>query len=98
MFSYQAASQRINAELDRSLLTTLAEVAAGATQILAPSPVTPGPDDDDHDEAQPMVAPDGAVRPIGGRPVRLAVDREDRALAATGALGDHRYYSFPATT
>jgi two-component system sensor histidine kinase MprB len=95
VFSYQAASQRINAELDRSLLTTSAGVAAGATQILAPSPVTRGPDDDDHDEAQPMVAqaiaPDGTVRPVGGRPVHLVVDREDRALAATGALGDHRY-------
>ena len=98
VFSYQAASQRINAELDRSLLTTSAEVAAGATQILAPSPVTRGPDDDDHDEAQPMVAqaiaPDSAARPIGGRPVHLAVDDEDRALAATGALGDHRYTNF----
>ncbi len=98
VFSYQAASQRIDAELDRSLLTTSAEVAAGATQVLAPSPVTRGPDDDDHDEAQPMVAqaiaPGGAVRAIGGRPVRLAVEDEDRALAATGALGDHRYRDF----
>jgi two-component system sensor histidine kinase MprB len=95
VFSYQAASQRISAELDRSLLTTSAEVAAGATQILAPSPVTRGPDDDDHDEAQPMVAqaiaPDGTVRPVGGRPVRLAVSGEDRALAASGAFGDRRY-------
>jgi two-component system sensor histidine kinase MprB len=100
VFSYQAASQRINAELDRSLLTTSAEVAAGATQILAPSPVTRGPDDDDHDEAQPMVAQaiaaDGSVRPLGGRPVRLAVGDEDRALAATGALADHRYTNFTA--
>ncbi|HEY3478261.1 MAG TPA: ATP-binding protein [Streptomyces sp.] len=99
-FSYQAASQRIDAELDRSLLTTSAEVAAGATQILAPSPVTRGPDDDDHDEAQPMVAQaiaaDGSVRPLGGRPVRLAVGDEDRALAATGALADHRYTNFTA--
>lgn len=100
VFSYQAASQRIDAELDRSLLTTSAEVAAGATQILAPSPVTRGPDDDDHDEAQPMVAQaiaaDGSVRPLGGRPVRLAVGDEDRALAATGALADHRYTNFTA--
>jgi two-component system sensor histidine kinase MprB len=100
VFSYQAASQRIDAELDRSLLTTSAEVAAGATQVLAPSPVTRGPDDDDHDEAQPMVAqaiaPDGAVRAIGGRPVRLVVEDDDRALAATGALGDHRYRDFSA--
>ncbi|WP_329048863.1 ATP-binding protein [Amycolatopsis sp. NBC_01488] len=100
VLSYQAASQRIDAELDRSLLTTSAEVAAGATQVLAPSPVTRGPDDDDHDEAQPMVAqaiaPDGTVRPLGGRPVRLDVDDADRALAATGSLGDHRYWDFTA--
>ncbi|WIY00744.1 ATP-binding protein [Amycolatopsis mongoliensis] len=98
LFSYQAASERINAELDRSLLTTSAEVAAGATQVLAPSPVTRGPDDDDHDEAQPMVAqaiaPDGTVRHVGGRPIRLAVDDADRALAATGAFGDRRYDDF----
>ncbi|MEU4524699.1 HAMP domain-containing sensor histidine kinase [Amycolatopsis sp. NPDC024027] len=100
VFSYQAASQRIDAELDRSLLTTSAEVAAGATQVLAPSPVTRGPDDDDHDEAQPMVAqaiaPDGTTRPLGGRPVRLDVGDEDRTLAATGSLGDHRYRDFTA--
>lgn len=100
VLSYQAASQRIDAELDRSLLTTSAEIAAGATQVLAPSPVTRGPDDDDHDEAQPMVAqaiaPDGGVRAIGGRPVRLDVGDDDRALAATGALGDHRYWNFTA--
>ncbi|MGW4527311.1 ATP-binding protein [Amycolatopsis sp. NPDC004378] len=98
VLSYQAASERINAELDRSLLTTSAEVAAGATQVLAPSPVTRGPDDDDHDEAQPMVAQslaaDGTVRPIGGRPVRLPVDDEDRALAAGGTLGPHRYWNY----
>ncbi|MEV6641486.1 HAMP domain-containing sensor histidine kinase [Amycolatopsis sp. NPDC051371] len=100
VFSYQAASQRIDAELDRSLLTTSAEVAAGATQVLAPSPVTRGPDDDDHDEAQPMVAqsiaPDGTTRPIGGRPVHLDVGDADRTLAATGSLGDHRYWDFTA--
>jgi two-component system sensor histidine kinase MprB len=98
VFSYQAASQRISAELDRSLLTTSAEVAAGAKQVLAPSPVTRGPDDDDHDEAQPMVAqaiaPDGTVRPVGGRPVHLAVNDADRALAATGSFGDRRYQDF----
>ncbi|WP_410574747.1 ATP-binding protein [Amycolatopsis sp. cmx-4-61] len=101
VFSYQAASERISAELDRSLLTTSAEVAAGATQVLASNPVLRGPDDDDHDEAQPMVAqaiaPDGAVRPIGGRPVRLAVDDADRALAASGPLGTHRYQDLTAS-
>ncbi|WP_020638953.1 HAMP domain-containing sensor histidine kinase [Amycolatopsis balhimycina] len=100
VFSYQAASQRINAELDRSLLTTSAEIAAGATQVLAPSPVTRGPDDDDHDEAQPMVAqaiaPDGTVRQLGGRPVPLPVGGDDRTLAAAGVLADHRYTNFTA--
>ncbi|MEU0793504.1 ATP-binding protein [Amycolatopsis sp. NPDC005961] len=100
VLSYQAASERIDAELDRSLLTTSAEVAAGATQVLAPSPVTRGPDDDDHDEAQPMVAQaiaaDGTARPIGGRAVHLGVDDADRALAATGSLGDHRYWNLTA--
>lgn len=100
VLSYQAASQRIDAELDRSLLTTSAEVAAGATQVLAPSPVTRGPDDDDHDEAQPMTAQslgaDSSVRAIGGRPVRLPVAGDDRALATTGKLGDHRYWDFTA--
>jgi two-component system sensor histidine kinase MprB len=95
VFSYQTASQRIGNELDRSLLTMSAQIAAGATQVLAPSPVATGPDDSDHDEAQPMVAqaisPDGVVRPIGGRPIRLADDAADRALAATGNLGDRRY-------
>lgn len=100
VFSYQAASQRIGAELDRSLLTTSAEIAAGAVQVLAPSPVTRGPDDDDHDEAQPMaaqaIAPDGTTRPIGGRPVSLPVDDADRALAASGTSGDRRYRDLSA--
>ena len=95
VFSYQTASTRIDAELDRSLLTTSAELAAGATQVLAPNPFTSGPHDNDHDEAQPMVAqaiaPDGSVRPIGGRPVRLEVDDADRALAAAGPPGRYRY-------
>ncbi len=95
VFSYQAASRRIDADLDRSLLTTSAEVAAGATQVLDPSPITRGPEGDSHNQAQPMVAqfisPDGVVRPVGGRPVRLAVGDGDRALAASGSTGDHRY-------
>ena len=98
VFSYQAASGRIGAELDRSLLTTAAEIAAGATQVLDPSPITRGPVGDGHHQAQPMVAQsigqDGSVKPIGGRPVRLAVEDEDRALAATGTVGQHRYQDF----
>jgi two-component system sensor histidine kinase MprB len=95
VFSYQTASGRVNDELDRSLLASSSEIAAGATQLLAPNPLTRGPDDNDHDEAQPMVAqaiaPDGSLRPIGGRQVRLGVDAADRALAATGTPGSRRY-------
>jgi len=85
VLGYQTSSHRISAELDRTLLNTAAQISAGATQLLAPSPLTRGPGDDDHDEAQPMVAqsiaPDGTVRRVGGRPVELPVTAEDRALA-----------------
>jgi two-component system sensor histidine kinase MprB len=95
LFSYETASARISEELDRSLLTSSAEVAAGATQVLAPSPITDGPSTVDHHRAQPMVAQaigaDGSVRPIGGRAVRLPVNDADRALAATGGTGDRSY-------
>jgi two-component system sensor histidine kinase MprB len=96
VFSYQTASQRINDELDRSLRATSAEIVAGATQVLAPNPAMRAPHDNDHhDESQPMVAQaiaqDGRVTPVGGRQVRLAVDAEDQALAATGAPGSLRY-------
>ncbi|MCU1684050.1 MAG: mprB [Amycolatopsis sp.] len=95
VFSYQTASQRIGEERDRSLLTTSSEIAAGATQVLAPSAVIKGANGGDHGKAQNKVAQgiaaDGTVRPIGGRPVRLAVDTADRALAATGHPGDHRF-------
>jgi two-component system sensor histidine kinase MprB len=96
VFSYQTASQRISDELDRSLLTTSAQIQAGAAQILAPGPVTHGHHDDDHDEAQPMVAqaiaPDGTEQRIGGRPgVTFPVGDTDRALAANGQPGDHAY-------
>ncbi|WP_020658588.1 HAMP domain-containing sensor histidine kinase [Amycolatopsis benzoatilytica] len=86
VLGYQTSSHRIRAELDRSLLNTAAQVAAGGVQVLAPSPITRGPGDDDHDEAQPMVAqsiaPDGTVRRIGGRPVDLPVTADDRALTS----------------
>jgi two-component system sensor histidine kinase MprB len=100
VFSYQTASQRISDELDRSLLTTSGEVGAGAVEVLAPNPATRGPNDSDHDEAQPMVAqairPDGTMTHLGGRPVQLAVDNTDRALAATGPPGSHRYEDLKA--
>jgi len=91
VLSYRTASSRVHEELDRSLMVTSAEISAGATAVLAPNPAITGPDDD-HDESQPMVAqriaPDGSVRPVGGRPVTVAVDPAERALARPG---DHLY-------
>ncbi|MFD8496092.1 ATP-binding protein [Amycolatopsis sp. NPDC059657] len=95
LFSYQTASQRIGEQLDRSMLTTYAQVAAGSTEVLAPIPLLKNRGNGDHGEAQPMaaqaIAPDGTVTSIGGRPVRFPVDDEDRALAASGASEALRY-------
>ena len=94
--SYQTASQRIGHEVDRSLLHTAEEIAAGATQVVAPSPVNGvRPGDVGHDDGHLMVAqavmPDGTVIPIGGRPVQLPLSTADRALAAAGAPGNQGY-------
>ncbi|RJQ82098.1 sensor histidine kinase [Amycolatopsis panacis] len=94
VLSFQTAAQRIGAELDRSLSASAAEVAAGATQVLAPRALPRAlpraPHDNDHDEAQPMaaqvLAPDGTVQHLGGRPVGFPVRPADRALA-TAATG-----------
>jgi two-component system sensor histidine kinase MprB len=96
VFSYQTASQRISDEADRSLLNTAAQIAAGATQVVAPNPVNLGHSGHaDYAYARLMVAqavaPDGTVTPIGGRPVRLPLSPADRALAATGAPGNQGY-------
>ncbi|GAA1028451.1 MULTISPECIES: HAMP domain-containing sensor histidine kinase [Amycolatopsis] len=92
VLGYHTASQRISAELDRSLLSTASQVSAGAVQLLAPSTLTRGPGDDDHDEAQPMVAqsiaPDGTVRRVGGRPVALPVTAADRELVVGTRYAD----------
>ncbi|WP_116206822.1 HAMP domain-containing sensor histidine kinase [Amycolatopsis circi] len=92
VLGYHTASQRISAELDRSLLSTASQVSAGAVQLLAPNPLTRGPGDDDHDEAQPMVAqsiaPDGTVHRVGGRPVTLPVTAADRELTAGTRYAD----------
>jgi two-component system, OmpR family, sensor histidine kinase MprB len=94
VFSYQTASNGIHDELDRALLNTAAEIAAGETSELAPNPAITGPDND-HDQAQPMVAqlirPDGSVHRIGGRPVALPITEDERELATRGRTGDHRY-------
>ncbi|TDP92931.1 HAMP domain-containing sensor histidine kinase [Labedaea rhizosphaerae] len=95
VLSYQTASDRVQDELDRTLLTTAAEVTAGATAVLEPNTAIAGPDDD-HDEAQPMVAQriatDGSVHRVGGRSLTLPVGSDERVLAAHGKTGDHLYH------
>src|SRR5206468_2493710 len=95
VFSYQTASERIHGELDRTLLATTTAVAAGATAVLAPNPALIGPDND-HDEAQPMIAqwihPDGSGQRVGGRPVSLPISQDDRALTVRGKPGDYLYH------
>jgi len=98
VLSYATASDRIGDERDRTLLTTSAEISAGALEVLAPNPLIPDHGDDDHDENQPMVAQliarNGTVTLVGGRRVRLPVGAQDLALAAFGKPGDQRYYDF----
>jgi two-component system sensor histidine kinase MprB len=95
VLSYQTASGRIQDELDRTLLTTATEIATGATAVLAPNPAITGPDND-HDEAQPMVAQriaaDGSIVRVGGRPASLPITAEERSLATRGQPGEHFYH------
>ncbi|WP_018686811.1 HAMP domain-containing sensor histidine kinase [Actinokineospora enzanensis] len=95
VFGYRTASDRVHEELDRTLLTTAAEITSGATAVLAPNPAITGPDND-HDEAQPMVAqrigPDGTARRIGGRQAAVPITPAERVLAAHGHPGDHVYH------
>jgi two-component system, OmpR family, sensor histidine kinase MprB len=101
VLSYQAASDRISAETDRTLASVSTAVAAGQTQVLdafvAVEPGRgPGPDRDgrrgpDHDNDQQLiaqaVAPDGTTTHLGGRPVTLPVSDLTRTLAASGLPG-----------
>ncbi len=95
VFSYQTAADRVHDELDRTLLTTAAEISAGATAVLAPNPAITGPDND-HDEAQPMVAQriaaDGGVQRVGGRQVTLPVIADERSLATRDQPGAYFYH------
>ncbi|GLZ36695.1 ATP-binding protein [Actinokineospora sp. NBRC 105648] len=99
VLSYRTAADRVHDELDRTLLTTAAEITAGATAVLAPNTAIAG-SDDDHDEAQPMVAqmigPDGSVRRVGGRLVTLSTTPDELALARRGGLGDHLFHDVTA--
>lgn len=95
--SYQAASDRITQEIDRSLSSTTASLADGQTGVLAASGALPHergrpPDHDgDQDGGRPLVgwavAPNGTTTFLGGRPVPLPMSDAVRAVAASGTPG-----------
>jgi two-component system sensor histidine kinase MprB len=98
--SYRAAADRVTEEIDRTLTSVTAAVAAGQDGVLAspagdggagryPGPGPRGPRHDDQGTrlVGQAVAADGTVTPLGGRPVLLPVSDAARALAATGAPG-----------
>ena len=97
VLSYGAASDRVTAEIDRSLRHVTTALANGQEEVLAPSVVLgPGPGrdprrgggrDDDQQLVAQSVAPDGTVTPLGGRPVTLPVSDLARTLAATAVPG-----------
>lgn len=97
LLSYDATSDRIFAEIDRSLAATTVALANGQDEVLAvpAEPVGPGPrggrggrgPGDDRRLVAQAVAPGGTVRALGGRPVALPVSDLTRTLAASGVPG-----------
>jgi two-component system, OmpR family, sensor histidine kinase MprB len=95
VLSYQTASDRITAEIDRSLRSVTAAVEGGQDQVLASGTAIeggggrgPGRDGDrDGGLVAQSVAPDGTPTYVGGRPVVLPVPAATRLLAASGAPG-----------
>ncbi|RVX43740.1 two-component system sensor histidine kinase MprB [Nonomuraea polychroma] len=93
VLSYSFASERITAEIDRSLRDTTVALANGQDQVpgsvLALAP-RPGPHRDDgerYEMTAQAVARDGTVRHLGGVAVPLPVSDVARALAASAAPG-----------
>jgi len=99
VLSYQAASDRIGQEIDRTLSSATASVAAGETGVLTVAGVPPedggrgrgGDPGRAPDGARALVgwavAADGTTTFIGGRPVPLPLTDTARALAASGPDG-----------
>ncbi|MGI5287832.1 HAMP domain-containing sensor histidine kinase [Nonomuraea polychroma] len=95
VLSYSFASERITAEIDRSLRYTTVTLANGQDQVpgstLALAP-RPGPHRDDgerYEMTAQAVARDGTVRHLGGVAVTLPISDVARALAASAAGGTH---------
>jgi two-component system sensor histidine kinase MprB len=97
VLSYDAASDRVTDEIDRTLTSVSAAVVAGQDQVLAaprpgdgPGPERGprrGPDDRGTQLVGQIVAPDGTVTHLGGGAVALPVPDVARGLARTAAAG-----------
>ena len=98
--SYHAAADRITAEIDSSLASVTAALVSGQDQVLsAPLATEPGPGrgpgptggparpDQGPRLAAQSVAADGALTPLGGRPIALPVSPVTRVLATSGRSG-----------
>ncbi|MGP3962199.1 HAMP domain-containing sensor histidine kinase [Nonomuraea sp. 3N208] len=93
VLSYCAASERITAEIDRSLRDTTAALASGQDQVPVSSGALakrPGPrrdDDERYELVAQAVAGDGTARHLGGPTITLPVTDVTRGLAASAAAG-----------
>ncbi|MDP4501614.1 HAMP domain-containing sensor histidine kinase [Nonomuraea turcica] len=93
VLSYGAASERITAEIDRSLRDTTAILANDTEQApelpasLAMRPPPSRDDDDRYEMVAQAVARDGTARYLGGATITLPVSDVTRALAASAAPG-----------
>ncbi|KPI02339.1 integral membrane sensor signal transduction histidine kinase [Actinobacteria bacterium OK074] len=101
VLSYQAAADRVTAEIDRTLRSATVALADDRARALAlseavahgpdlfPGPDRPGPGDEPEWQVTVQsVAPDGTPTHLGGPPVALPVPAAARVLAASGAPGD----------
>jgi len=101
VLSYHAASDRITAEIDRTLRSATVALALDQDRALAlsdavtqgpdlfPGPDLPGPGDEAEREViVQSVAPDGTATHLGGPAAALPVSDAARALAAFGEPGE----------
>ena len=97
VLSYHAAAERITEANDTTLTAATAALADNQTGVLSSAPPPTSDDGPPRDERDGngrfqllvgrLIAADGAVTPLGGRPVALPVTATARALAGAPAAG-----------